>query len=164
MSEAALQQLLDRELIQELKARYFRFADDHDWEAFRALFCDDARVEIELLPEPIDGPDGLVAINRRNLAGARVVHHGHMAELTIDGPTEAHGRWTLNDYVEWPPDPETGERRGFRGYGGYEETYRKVDGAWRIASMRITHRRVDALLPKPLPAAFAGGPDILNTP
>jgi hypothetical protein len=164
MSEAALQELLDRELIQELKARYLRLADDQDWEAFRELLCDDARIEIEILGETLEGPDALVAVNRRNLAGARTVHHGHMAELTIDSPTEAHGRWVLSDYVEWPADPATGERRGYKGYGGYEETYRKVDGAWRIASVRITHRRVDPLLTRPLPTALDGGPDILNVP
>ena len=50
-------------------------------------------------------------------AGSRTVHHGHMQEIAIDGPTEAHGRWGLADYIEWPSDSETGERHGMKGYG-----------------------------------------------
>ena len=51
-----------------------------------------------------------------------------MPELTIDGPTDAHGAWGLADYLEWPGGPKDGVRHGYRGYGHERETYRKVDG------------------------------------
>jgi SnoaL-like domain len=137
--EARVQELFEREAIRELKARYFRFADEHDWDAWRQVFTDDLHVEM-MDGAPIDGADTFVEFIRGTNDSRRTRHHGHNPELTIDGPTEAHGRWALSDYLEWPADPETGERRTIHGYGGYEETYRKVDGAWKIASMRLSYR------------------------
>jgi hypothetical protein len=154
MNDAVLQQLLDREAIKDLKASYWRLFDAKDWDGFRRVFTDDLRARIVEL-DPIDGADAFVAY-ARDAVGARTVHHGHTPELTIDGPTEAHGTWALADYVEWEPDPETGERRGFKGYGRYDETYRKVDGEWKIASLRLSYIRMDPLAPEPLPARIRG--------
>jgi hypothetical protein len=94
--------------------------------------------------EKLDGAEGRV----------RSVHHGLMPELTIESPTQARGVWVLADYLEWPPDPETGVRRGLRGYGLYDETYRKVDGVWKIATRRLDYLRVDPLPREPLPESI----------
>jgi SnoaL-like protein len=151
MSDALLQELLDREAIKELKARYLRMVDDRDWTGFRGLFTDDAWFQLRD-QEPIEGADGWVEFVRSVIDGrvARTVHRGHMPEITIDSPTEAHGTWMLVDYIEWPPDPATGGRRGMKGYGRYEEDYRKVDGEWKIARWRLEYVRRDPLLPQPL--------------
>ncbi len=159
MSEA-LQELLDREAIKELKARYFRFVDAKDWDGFREVFTDDVHVQIMDL-EPIDGADTFVAFVREAV-GERTAHHGHMPEIDFDSPTEARGIWSLADYVEWAPDQETGERRGFKGYAHYHETYRKVDGEWKIAGLRLVYRRMDPLYPEPLPEQILGGPALLE--
>lgn len=151
MSEALLQEILDREAIKELKARYWRFVDTKDWDGFRTLFTDDVRARIVDL-DPIDGADAFVAYVRDSV-GERTVHHGHQPELTLDSATEAHGIWALADYVEWASD---GARRGFKGYGHYDETYRKVDGTWKIASLRLSYLRMDPLMPEPLPARISG--------
>jgi hypothetical protein len=164
MSEALLQELLDRELIKELKARYFRFLDAQDWEAFRQVFTDDARFEL-MEGETIVGADAFVTMVR-GVQGdeqrARTVHHGHMPELSIDGPADARGSWVLADYVEWASDPETGVRRGIKGYGRYDETYRKVDGDWKIATWRLNYLRMDPLPREPLPESILGGPELLR--
>lgn len=162
MSEATLlQQLVDLEAIKALKARYFRTMDEKDWEGFRATFTDDAHFELSGA-DPIEGADAFVAFTRQVLDGTRTVHHGHMPELTIDSPAEAHGSWVLADYVEWPPDAETGARRGIQGYGRYTETYRKVDGAWRISSWSLSYLRMDPLPRDPLPEQILGGPEMLR--
>jgi hypothetical protein len=154
-AEATAQELLDIELISELKARYFRLVMAQDWEGFRRVFTDDARIDLadEYL---IDGADNFVAAVRGMLAGAQIAIHGHTPEITIDSPTEARGAWAITEYVEHPPDPETGERRGFKGYGYERETYRKVDGVWHIASMRLNYDRFDPLPREPLPERIAG--------
>jgi SnoaL-like domain len=160
MSEAeSLTQLLDLEELRKLKARYFRLLDAQDWDGFRTLFTDDAHFELQGA-EPIDGADAFVAFTSKQLKGARTVHHGHQPELTIDSPTEAHGCWVLADYVEWPS--ASGTRRGIKGYGRYDETYRKRDGVWRIASWRLTYARMDPLPREPLPDEILGGPDLLR--
>ena len=148
-----LRELLDREAIKELKARYFRCVDGRDWNGFRQLFMDDASFPSGAARGAIEGADEFVTYVREVIEGnhARTVHRGHMPRITIDGPTDAHGSWVLADYIEWPPDGKTGERRGMRGYGRYEDSYRKVDGVWKVASQRLTYLRVDPLLPEPLP-------------
>ncbi len=168
MSDAVLQELLegvrelqDREAIKELKARYFRLLDAQDWAGFRQCFTDDAWFDVQGRPM-VHGADAFVAEAENVTAGAKTLHHGHMPELTIDGANDAHGLWMLADYLEWPPDPETRERRGMKGYWQYEETYRKVDDVWKIASLRLRPRRIDPLPREPLPDTVRGGPPSLG--
>ncbi len=164
---ARVQELLDRAEIAELKARYFRLVDEKDWDAWRELFTDDAQFYFGGARR-IDGGEAFVSAVRGMLDGApgraRSVHRGHMPELTVDSPTEAHGSWGLADYIEWPPDRETGTRTGFRGYGHEIETYRKVDGVWKIASWRLRYLRKDPLPREHLPEQILGGPDTLRDP
>jgi hypothetical protein len=170
MSDALLQELLgrvqelqDREAIKELKARYFRLLDAQDWDGFRQCFAEDALFDVQGR-ELIEGAEAFVADARDVLRDARTLHHGHMPELTIDSPTEAHGLWLLADYLEWPSDADSGERRGMKGYWQYEETYRKLDGAWKIAALRLRPRRIDPLPREPLPDRILGGPPDLGAP
>jgi len=149
----AIRELQAREAIRELKARYFRLLDAKDWAAFRELFTADAHFDVESF-DTIDGADPFVAIVRHTLAGSRTVHHGHMGEVTLTGAAEARGTWALADYVEWDSD---GERRGIKGYGRYEETYREEDGHWRISSLRLRYARVDPLPREPLPPSILSG-------
>ena len=123
MSDRRLAELRDLEAISELKARYFRLVDTKDWDRFRQLFVSDARFELLDANETIDGADAFVAFVRSALNASKSAHHGHTPEITLDSPTQAHGTWALADYVEWPSDEATGERRGFKGYGAYEETF-----------------------------------------
>ena len=164
--EARIQQIEDREAIKEVKARYFRLVDEKDWDAWRRLFTDDASFDFGD-GNVIEGADTFVASVRGMVedgpAGrARTVHHGHMPELTFESPTEAHGSWVLADYLEWEPDPETGVRRGVRGYGHEVETYRKVDGEWKIATWLLSYLRMDALPREPLPEEILGVPAAHN--
>jgi hypothetical protein len=136
-----LQGMLEREAIRELKARYLRLADAHDWDGWREVFTDDLHVEF-MDGAPFDGADNFVAKISALNKDLHTVHHAHDPELTIDGPTDAHGTWAFSDYTEQPPHHKTGERIGVTRYGRYEETYRKVEGAWKIATMRLTYRAV----------------------
>jgi hypothetical protein len=168
-TDVQLQELLDREAIRELKARYFEAMDVHDWEAFRRTLTDDARLELidrETWPlaegikaEPLDGADVFVAATSMALDSARTVHHGHTFEFAFSSPTEARGFLVLRDYVEWAPDPESGARRGMRGFGIYDESFRKVDGDWKISGWRLTYLRTDPLRRTPLPGPAIGGPE-----
>ena len=165
MSDALSQELLDRAAIKELKARYFRLVDAKDWEAWREVFTDDVRVRLPDL-EPFVGADTWVAFVAEGMAATQSAHHGHMPELTLDGPTEAHGLWSLADYVEWPPDPETGERRGQKGYGRYTESLpqgrRRVEDRDHADRLPAGRSVLPEPLPEPLPERVLGGPPILE--
>jgi uncharacterized protein (TIGR02246 family) len=145
-SEDRLAQLEDRVAIAELKARYFRGVDTHDWELFRSVFTDDATFTGRGFTTA--GGDAIVERVRSYLDGGFSSHHGHMPELTFTGPDSARGIWSMEDYVGRP----TGEI--FRGYGHYHETYRRAPGGWLISSSELTRLRFE-WLPAEDPATFA---------
>ena len=120
------------ESIRQLKARYFRLLDTKDWDAWREVFTEDFEGEVHG-PHPViafKGRDQMVETNRRVLAEAPTVHHGHTPEIELTSADTATGIWAMVDVVT------LGE--GFTGYGHYHEEYRKVDGEWRIARLRLT--------------------------
>jgi hypothetical protein len=162
MNEDKLQQLLDYKEILELKARFGRLADVKDWEGFAQVFSADATFDLGT-GELLHGGETYARAVRDMLEGATSIHRFLMPEITFLSDTEATGIWMLNDYVEWQPDPVTGERVGFKGYAREYETYRKLDGVWKITSWRLRYDRFDPLPRQPLPARVeGGGPDALR--
>lgn len=157
MSDALVQELLDREEIKEVKARFFRLMDERDWDGWRALFTDDFRAELLGGEFVIEGADAFMEQTLKVLEGSRSAHYGHMPEITIESPTEARATWASIDFLEWAADPGTGERNGTMGYGHERERYRKVDGRWRIASYNLTYLRHDAVPREPLPEIAQSG-------
>ena len=59
------------------------------------------------------------------------------------GAQTAEGIWAMFDHVEYPAESEG--PGSFRGYGHYFESYRKIDGYWRIEKMKLARLRVDRL-------------------
>jgi hypothetical protein len=133
--------LVEIEAIKRLKARYFRFLDTKQWDAWRELFTEDFQAEIHG-PHPVihfEHRDEMVESNRKILAEAPTAHHGHMPEIELTGPDTARGIWAMVDVVKLGA--------GFVGYGHYHEEYRKVEGDWRIASLRLTRLHVEGAAP-----------------
>jgi hypothetical protein len=132
---ADVRRLKDIEEIKQLKARYFRYVDLHWWPELRELFTDDAVFEIG---ESTSGPntaEEFIASLARHLSEAMTVHHGHTPEIQIVDTETAHGIWSMFDVVE----PPSGSGYPLlTGFGHYTEDYRKVDGVWRIARLRLT--------------------------
>lgn len=126
--------LAEIEAIKQLKARYFRLLDTKQWDAWREIFSDDFTGEVHggSFHEPIHfaSREELVATNQKMLAEVPTVHHGHMPEIAITGPTSATGIWAMMDIVK------LGD--GFRGYGHYHEEYVKQSGRWRIRRLKLT--------------------------
>ena len=154
----ALQRLLDIEQIKSLKARYCRYIDTKQWEAMYTLFCADACFNgFGSAPPGADVSTFIKGVSTR-LRDTISIHHCHMPEIRFQGRDLARGVWAMMDYVEWPAGTapkEVPDSRGFYGYGHYEEEYRRESDAWRIAHMRLTRLRFDAL-PADHPAARMG--------
>ena len=142
----AAEELLEIEALKQLKARYFRLMDTKQWEALGEVFTADAELDVRQdageQAGRVRGRERIVASIRSAVHEATTVHHGHMPEIELVGPDTARGTWSMYDYVEWP---SASGRRGFHGFGHYVETYRKEDGAWRIASLKLTRIRRDPL-------------------
>lgn len=131
--------LEDVEAIKQLKARYFRTLDTKQWDELREVFTNDVVVDTtDSGGSVVTGGDQVVAFLKTTLGDAITVHQGHMPEIELTSPTTATGIWALNDIVIFTSF-------GFRldGYGHYHETYEKVDGEWRIASLTLTRLHMD---------------------
>ena len=58
-----------------------------------------------------------------------------MPEIDFISDSEAKGVWAMEDIVDHGDNVLYGQ-------GHYHETYRKLDGAWRIASVHLTRIRL----------------------
>jgi hypothetical protein len=158
--------LFEVEKIKQLKARYFRFLDTKDWDGFETLFTEDAVLDSSMAfyaPHPVTGeplthgrPElvagiqtgDMVMIGGKTMAdkgrqlfpGVITMHHGHMPEIEILSDDQATGVWPLEDRLLFP---EGAPIREVHGFGHYFETYRKVDGHWKIACSKLTRLRVN---------------------
>lgn len=146
-------QLLARQAIRELKARYFRFMDERNWHGMRAVFTADAAMDMRCemqrlvlagLPVKeeeglIQGREAIIAAMSHALAGTITVHHGHMPEIEIVSDHVARGIWAMEDIIR-----NATSGRHLHGYGHYHEQYvRDDEGHWRIESLRLTRLHVE---------------------
>jgi ketosteroid isomerase-like protein len=122
----------------ELKARYCRFLDTKQWDAWADLFTEDFVLDTSEAggPPPIKGRAEAIAMVRQTIDPARTAHQVHTPELSIDGNT-AQGIWAMQDRVIF------GDGSALTGYGHYTESYVKSGGKWRIAASKLTRLHVD---------------------
>ncbi len=143
-----LERLEATEAIRNLKARYFRLMDTKQWDALREVFASDLRV---ITPEGalyVEGGDAYAASLRTSLEHAVSCHQGLTAEITVTGDGAASAIWAMQDVIEWETaHPRTGWK-AILGRGHYHETYRREDGAWRIATLMLTRLRLDITWPE----------------
>lgn len=136
--------LAEIEAIKQLKARYCRFLDAKDWQAWRQIFTDDFVSDTSPAGgQVVEGADAFVAFVRGNLGkpSQPTVHQVHAPEIELTSPTTANGVWALNDVVRLAPGIN------LNGYGHYHETYVKVDGRWLIRTSTLTRLREDVFNP-----------------
>ena len=116
--------------IKQLKARYCRYLDTKDWQAWRGIFADDFLSDTSPAGgKVIRGADDFVAFTHKSLGNRATAHQVHApgdrADVGDDGD-EASGR--SKTWSGLAPGVN------LRGYGHYHETYEKIDGQWRITS------------------------------
>ena len=141
-----LERLLALEDIRALKARYCRCLDTKDWDGFAALFTHDAVMDVheDTGNPPIAGIAAILAQVRFALDDAASSHQVYTPEIELDNPDSAQGTWAMQDRVVWregkSPIPGVAS---ITGYGQYHESYRREDGVWRIATLRLSRFHVD---------------------
>jgi SnoaL-like domain len=142
-----LQELLELEALKRLKASYFYYMDTKAWDSWLDLFTPDVVLEWDLAVgtrggnPPAQRCVGVEEIQRRvvreYLDPSTSVHQGHTPLLELRSETEATGVWAMEDVVIGRPG-----HPDIHGYGHYRETYRKVDGHWKIATLHLTRLRL----------------------
>ncbi len=126
-----MNELREKDLIKELKARYFRGLDTKNWELFASTMTDDVKGRYSDGQLSFDGVEELVGFMKDNLSSGQVItmHHGHHPEIEIseDG-SSASGVWYLQDMVIFLENKN-------RLYGAaiYKDEYQKIDGEWKIS-------------------------------
>ncbi|SRR5579875_1013731 len=136
-----IERLIAAEEIKQLKARYFRCMDTKQWSGWEEVFTADAVMDVseeQVDQHIIKGRDKIIPFVSKVLEGVVTVHHGHMPEIEVTSPTTARGIWSMEDKLRWSNGKTT-----LHGYGHYHETYEKVDGKWRIKTLKLTRLRID---------------------
>jgi hypothetical protein len=130
----------DIEAIKQVKARYGRAADTRDWDLLRTTVTDDfscdtgsqgrgATVGIDAFIERVGGNPSVT------------VHHALMPEIELTSPTTATGIWAVHLFAQTP------DGGSVDGFGHYHDTYVKVDGSWRLSSLRLEWQHRELRLP-----------------
>lgn len=126
-----LQKLIDVQEITQVKYRYMRALDTHQWDLMRTCFTEDARAWYAGGKYSSDrGREGVIEL----LSGMMTdkVVSSHIAihpEIDVTGETTAAGVWRFQDIVHVA---EVGAL--LTGAGYYYDEYRKEPEGWRICS------------------------------
>lgn len=140
--------LLEIESIRQLRLAYSNYFDGQNAEGLASLFAQDAVCEF---PEQFGGNwvgrDTIVTNFTNEFAKIGgpydAMHVVTNPWITLTGPDTAHGRCYLIDLLT-RQQAGTGHYTTVGGHGNpllflgmYEDEYRKIDGEWRFANIRL---------------------------
>ena len=126
-----MQQLLEKERIKELKARYFRALDTKDWALFGACLTEDIEGRYSDGQLSFDGREQLVGFMIETLSASTILtmHQGHHPEIEINkNNTQATGIWYLQDMVI-----DLQSKMRLYGAAIYHDEYRLEGGEWKVS-------------------------------
>lgn len=149
----ALQRLIEIEAIKDLKARYFRGVDMREENTLRDVFCEDVQLDysracidpqtgVNHIPGAgsTTGSDVGIAMIIETQKGMVSVHHASIPEIRILDESNAEAIWPMVDRLQFPAGSAI---RELIGYGYYYDSYKKIDGEWRIQTLRVERLRID---------------------
>ncbi len=117
-----------------------------DWQGLEAVFTSDIIADFrEATSVPNEsllkhGASIYVAALAPMLANVITVHHGHVPEIGVKSPSEAHGVWAMEDKLWVPCESSFPMAARVR---SLDEAFKREDGAWRIKTLRLTRLRVE---------------------
>jgi uncharacterized protein (TIGR02246 family) len=138
-----LARVLDRQAIEQLLTGDYPHAlDTRNFDAYAALFTEDGQLSLQ--GQTAKGRAAIRDFVAALPAEPRVIHPISNLNYTIDGDTAAGGAyWQDTGLVDGKP--------GVLVAGRYEDTLRKVDGVWRIATRNIVIEFAPATTAAPAP-------------
>jgi hypothetical protein len=144
-------ELVAREEIRELVARYAHHADAGRFDELVALFADDGLLQIEDR-EPLRGRDAILTFLASTRHGARespaprsIRHHVSSLHIDVSARDTATGSSYFLVVTQRGPDH----------WGRYRDRYAVSDGRWVFAARQV---RVDGIAPGSWAAARRGAP------
>ncbi|MDC5696524.1 nuclear transport factor 2 family protein [Intrasporangium calvum] len=139
--------------VSDLKARYFQYLDNKQWDRLRELYTPDATFEGYAFDDAASAEEFIGTVSAF-LKDVRSQHQGFMPRFTSIGD-HVRGIWSMHDYLTWEPGSriykgiELPGMYGLRGYGYYEDEYAPTDEGWRICFSRLVRTRIDPLVGVP---------------
>jgi hypothetical protein len=139
---SALEKLVAIEEIRQLPLKYTRYINQRDWDRWVNLFTDESDYWQYTIGKVVTGPKGwrqhLDAVGMTSEKMHSLFENLGDAEIEILSPTTARGVWQ-EMFIFWSPPGET-PTKGFlvgpgqesRTYAIYYQTYKKVNGTWKI--------------------------------
>jgi hypothetical protein len=124
----------------ENKARYCRYLDTKQWDAWTELFTEDYELDVseESGLAPVKGRTEAINMVKKTILTAKTAHQVHTPEIVIKGD-EAHAIWAMQDHVSISENGPV-----LTGYGHYHEKWVRQNGEWKIATLKLTrlHRNI----------------------
>ena len=121
--------LVEIELIKQLKYKYLRLLDQHEFDDMRTVLTADVRARYSDGKYSFDGVDAVIEFLKESMGAESFLstHACHHPEITLHGDGTASGIWKLEDQVL------IGEYDMFlRGAAFYYDDYVCTDEGWRI--------------------------------
>ena len=141
-SMSATDKLMAIEEIRQLPLKYTRYINQRDWDRWVNLFTDESDYWQYTIGKVVSGPKGwrthLDAVGMTSNKMHSLFQNLGDVEIELLSPTTARGVWQ-EVFLFWMPAGET-PTKGFlvgpgeqsRTYAIYYQTYRKVNGKWKI--------------------------------
>jgi hypothetical protein len=134
-----LEQLRALEQIRLLKARYCRFIDTQQWDAFARLFAKDASMTFYDVGGAVlyrfAGLQQFLASTIEALSGTQY-HQVHNPEIELTSKGSALAIWSMEDRIVYAGGAQRPFRR-LHGFGHYYETLQFGDGEWLIKNVEL---------------------------
>jgi SnoaL-like domain len=139
---STLEKLVAIEEIRQLPLKYTRYINQRDWDRWVNLFTDESDYWQYTIGKIVTGPKGwrqhLDAVGMTSEKMHSLFENLGDSEIEILSPTTARGVWQ-EMFIFWSPPGET-PTKGFlvgpgqqsRTYAIYYQTYKKVNGTWKI--------------------------------
>jgi hypothetical protein len=127
--ELTAEGLVEIELIKQLKYKYLRVLDQHEFDEMRSVLTEDVTARYSDGKYSFDGVDAVIAFLKESMGAESFLssHSCHHPEIMLHGDGTASGIWKLEDQVI------IGEHDLFlRGAAFYYDDYVKTDDGWRI--------------------------------
>lgn len=126
--ETALEELLERQAVEDVLLRYASTIDRKDFETLRSLFCDDVRGQYGDVV--VNGGDELLQwIDEMTVDKTWQHHLLSVYHVDFVSRTEAHALTYHTSHQTSVGSPDRCSRIVAR----YTDVVRKIDGAWKIA-------------------------------
>ena len=141
--------LVEIELIKQLKYKYMRCVDQKLWRELPECFTETATCAYSGGKYAHAGRDAICSW-LENSMGADSFHSSHRVhhpEIQLTSPTTATGTWALEDTVI-----DTRFEITLRGAAFYEDRYVKQDGDWKIEHTGYTRSFEEMLSRKDIPS------------